>query len=72
MHVFEYIDNENFFKPFVSKNRKLYFDCICLLINKSKENANPILSDSDARDCVNIYLNRTKFEYVEENIDNTT
>lgn len=66
MHIFEYIDNENFFKPFVSKNRKLYFDCICLLINKSKENANPILFDSDARDCINIYLNRTKFEYIEE------
>lgn len=72
MHVFEYIDNENFFKPFVSKNRKLYFDCICLLIKKSKDNACALLSDVDARNCINIHLYQSKFEYVKENIDNTT
>lgn len=64
MYIFDLIDNENFFKPFCSKNRYVYFDCICELIKKSK--GRPVLYDTDARDCLNIYLSNSKLDYIEE------
>lgn len=50
MNFFEFINNDKFFNPLSSKNRKIYFDCIVNLIEKSKEV--PVLYDSDARNCV--------------------
>ncbi len=64
MNIFDLIDNENFFKPFCSKNRYVYYDCICELVKKSK--GRPVLYDNDARDILNIYLSNSKLEYVEE------
>jgi len=64
MIIFDLINNEYFFKPFCSKNRVIYFECICKLIEKSK--GRPVLYDIDARDCINIYFNNTKIDYIEE------
>lgn len=62
--IFEVIENENFFRPLCSKNRVLYYDCICELINISGSNIS--ILDSDARECLSIYLNNTKLEYVND------
>lgn len=63
-NIFKVITNENFFRPLCSKNRVLYFDCICELINISGSNIS--ILDNDARDCINIYLNNSKIEYVND------
>ncbi len=67
MYIFDLVDNENFFKPFCSKNRYIYYDCIVELVKKSK--GRPVLYDIDARDCLNIYLNNCQLDYVEETDD---
>lgn len=59
MDIFELVDNDKFFNPFSSKNRKIYFECIIQLIEKSKEV--PVLYDSDARNCVAIYLENSNY-----------
>ena len=67
MYIFDLVDNDNFFKPFCSKNKYIYYDCIVELVKKSK--GRPVLYDTDARDCLNIYLNNSKLDYVEETDD---
>lgn len=68
MDIFELVDNDKFFNPLSSQNRRIYYECIISLIEKSKEV--PILYDSDARNCVAIYLKNSKYvfqgEYGEE------
>lgn len=64
MYIFDLVDNDNFFKPFCSKNKYIYYDCIVELVKKSK--GRPVLYDTDARDCLNIYLNNSQLDYVEE------
>lgn len=54
MNFFDYIKNDDFFKPFTSKYKRLYYDCIQILIDKTKEL--PVLYESDARDSITIYL----------------
>ncbi len=54
MNFFDYIKNESFFKPLILKYKKVYYDCIQLLIDKTKEL--PVLYESDARDSITIYL----------------
>ncbi|MCM1237532.1 MAG: DUF5716 family protein, partial [Ruminococcus flavefaciens] len=43
---------------------KIYFDCIVNLIEKSKEV--PVLYDSDARNCVAIYLKNSEYVFQDE------
>ena len=69
MYIFDLINNDNYFKPFCSKNRYVYYDCICELIKKSK--GRPIFYDDDARDALNIYLSNSKLDYIEETDDIT-
>lgn len=57
MNLFDYLKNENFFKPFNLKCKKIYYDCMQLLIDKTKEL--PVLYESDARDCITFYLRNT-------------
>lgn len=64
MDIFELVENEKFFNPLSSKNRKIYFECITLLIEKSKEL--PVLYDSDARNCVAIYLKNCEYRFQDE------
>lgn len=64
MDIFELVNNEKFFNPLSSKNRKIYFECITLLIEKSKEL--PVLYDSDARNCIAIYLKNSEYKFQNE------
>lgn len=64
MDIFDLVKNEKFFNPLSSKNRKIYFECITLLIEKSKEL--PVLYDSDARNCVAIYLKNCEYKFQDE------
>lgn len=61
MDIFELVDNEKFFNPLSSQNRRIYYECILILIEKSKEV--PVLYDSDARNCVAIYLKNSKYVF---------
>ena len=54
LNLFDYLKNESFFRPFTLKYKKIYYDCIQLLIDKTKEL--PVLYESDARDCITFYL----------------
>ena len=60
MNFFDYIKNESFFKPFTLKYRRIYYDCIQLLIDKLKEL--PVLYESDARDSITIYLRNAEIK----------
>lgn len=64
MDIFELVDNEKFFNPLSSKNRKIYFECIIELIERSKEI--PVLYDSDAKNCVTLYLKNSKYVFQDE------
>lgn len=54
MNFFDYIRNDSFFKPFTLKYRRIYYDCIQLLIDKTKEL--PVLYESDAKDSLTFYM----------------
>lgn len=54
MNFFDYIKNDDFFKPLTLKYRRIYYDCIQILIEKTIEL--PVLYESDARDCMTVYL----------------
>lgn len=54
MNFFDYIKNDSFFKPFTLKYRRIYYDCIQILIDKSKEL--PVLYETDAKDSVTLHL----------------
>lgn len=54
MNFFDYIENDSFFKPFTLKYRRIYYDCIQLLIDKTKEL--PVLYESDAKDSITFYM----------------
>lgn len=57
MNFFDYIKNDSFFKPLTLKYRRIYYDCIQILIDKVKEL--PVLYESDAKDSITIYLKNT-------------
>ena len=54
MNFFDYIRNESFFRPLNLKYRRVYYDCIQILIDKAKEL--PVLYESDAKDSLTLYL----------------
>ena len=60
MNFFDYIQNDAFFKPFASKYRRVYYDCMEILIGHAKERA--VLYESDARDAVLLYFKNRKME----------
>lgn len=64
MDIFELVDNEKFFHPLSSQNRRIYYECILSLIEKSREV--PVLYDSDARNCVALYLRNSKYVFQDE------
>lgn len=65
MPFFEAI-NDKFFNPFCCQNREIYFECISLLIEKSKEI--PVLYETDARNCLILYLQNCMYSIETENI----
>lgn len=69
MNFFDYIKNDAFFKPLTLKYRRIYYDCIQILIDKAKEF--PVLYESDVKDSITIYLknvgiNETKKEFLDD------
>lgn len=58
--------NDKFFNPFCCKNREVYFECISQLIEKSKEI--PVLYETDARQCLIIYLQNCMYSIETEDI----
>lgn len=54
MNFFDYIKNDAFFKPLTLKHKKIYYGCIQILIDKTKEL--PVLYESDAKDSITVYL----------------
>ena len=65
MTFFENI-NEKFFNPFCCRNREIYLECINELIEKSKEIA--VLYETDARNCLILYLQNCRYAIATENI----
>lgn len=55
VNFFDYIKNEAFFKPLTFKYRRIYYDCIQILIRESKKY--PVLYEANAKDCLAVYLN---------------
>ena len=66
MSIFTKVNNEKFFNPLCYRNKEIYFECINLLIEKSKEL--PILYEQDAKSCITIYLQNCLFSLETENI----
>ena len=54
MNFFDYIKNDAFFKPLTLKYRRVYYDCLPLLIDNPNEL--PVLYESDAKDSIPAYL----------------
>ncbi len=65
MPFFEKI-SERFFNPFTCRNREVYFECISLLIERSKEL--PVLYETDARNCLILYLQNCAYSIETEDI----
>ncbi len=57
MNFFDYIKNDSFFKPLTLKYRRVYYDCIQILIEKMKEL--PVLYESEAKDSITVYIKNT-------------
>lgn len=64
MNFFDYIRNDSFFKPLNLKYRRVYYDCIQILIEKAKEL--PVLYESDAKDSITIYLRNEEISASED------
>lgn len=76
MLLFDNPEYENFFNPLCCKNRRIYYECILQLIEKSKSVS--LLYETDARDTLILYLRNCAYAVeeeadsgdVEENISN--
>lgn len=70
MNFFDYIKNEAFFKPLTLKYRRIYYDCIQILIEKTKEL--PVLYESDARDSITVYLKNADIHEIKKDLPEDT
>lgn len=68
MPVFDAVGSR-FFNPFCCKNRELYFSCITELIERSKEL--PVLYETDARNCLILYLQNGQYAIETEQLGET-
>ena len=66
MNFFNYIKNDAFFKPLTLKYRRIYYDCIQILIDKTKEL--PVLYESDAKDSITVYLKNAEINEAKKNL----
>lgn len=69
MNFFDYIKNESFFKPFTFKYRRIYYDCIQILIDKTKEL--PVLYESEAKDSITLFLKNMELHEEPDNPSET-
>lgn len=54
MILFDNAEYDNFFNPLCCKNKRIYYECILQLIEKSK--SVPLLYETDAKDTIILYL----------------
>lgn len=66
MNFFDYINKDAFFKPLTLKYRRIYYDCIQILIDKTKEL--PVLYESDAKDSITVYLKNAGINETKKNL----
>ena len=66
VNFFDYIKNDAFFKPLTLKHRRIYYDCIQILIDKTKEL--PVLYEADAKDCITVYLKNAGINETKKNL----
>ena len=60
MNFFDYIKNDAFFKPLTLKNKRIYYECIQILIDKTKDL--PVLYESDAKDSLTNYFKNVEIK----------
>lgn len=66
VNFFDYIKNDAFFKPLTLKYRRIYYDCIQILIEKTKEL--PVLYEADAKDSITVYLRNADINAIKNNL----
>ena len=66
VNFFDYIKNDAFFKPLTLKHKRIYYDCIQILIEKTKEL--PVLYESDAKDSITVYLKNVGISEVKKDL----
>lgn len=64
MILFENAEYSYFFNPLCCKNKRLYYECILQLIDKSK--AVPLLYETEAKDCIILYLRNCAYTLDDE------
>lgn len=64
MTLFDQPEYEYFFNPFCCRNRRIYYDCILQLIEKSK--TVPVLYEEDAKDILILYLRNCRYAVEDE------
>lgn len=64
MLLFENPDYDRFFNPLCCKNRRIYYECIMQLIEKSKQVT--LLYENDARDTLTLYFRNLAYAVEEE------
>lgn len=73
MILFDNTEYENFFNPLCCKNKRIYYECILQLIEKSK--FVPLLYETDARDTLILYFRNCAYAVEDEvasgNVDET-
>lgn len=65
MLLFENSEYDHFFNPLCYKNKRIYYECIIQLIEKSK--SVPILYETDAKDSIILYLRNCAYTLEDEN-----
>lgn len=64
MILFDKAEYNRFFNPLCCKNRRIYYECILQLIEKSK--TIPLLYETDAKDCIILYLRNCTYAVEDE------
>jgi len=64
MILFDNVEYARFFNPLCCKNRRIYYECILQLIEKSK--TIPLLYETDAKDCIILYLRNCTYAVEDE------
>ena len=68
MLLFDSPEYEKFFNPLCCKNKRIYYECINLLIEKSKQVT--LLYENDARDSLTLYFRNLAYAVIDEEGEN--
>ncbi len=67
MLLFDNPEYDKFFNPLCCKNKRIYYECILLLIEKSKQVT--LLYENDARDTLTLYFRNLSYAVMDEDND---